>query len=220
MPTAEEIAALAAKDAGTPDSSAKPDQSKSGEIDYSKIDYSKIDWSKVPVDALPEEIVKATPVARQLLEETIQRRQTIKQMKAALEEKPTDDATKKPADKPDDVPAWAQNLITEVQSIKTATQRDVTDKVVTEQMAAHKLPEKVRQFLVGTPDEIKAKAKDLAETYTQHDSTSQGAGGSDGTDSSAVQNRARAIIKAKLEGTVPVTESGKSIFGSQIQSIK
>jgi len=217
MPTAEE---LANKPAGTPDGSEKPAQPVSGEIDYSKIDYTKIDWSKVPVDALPEDVIKETPVAKKLLNETIERRKTIKQMKEALEDKPAEDATKPTAKTDDAVPEWARQLMTKVESIETTTKQKDADKTVDEQMAIHKLPADVREFLTGTPDEIKSKAAKLAKTYTQHDGTSPGAGGTDGKDSSDIVNRARAIIQAKLDGSVPVTESGKSIFGSRIQSIK
>lgn len=204
---------------GTPDSSVDTTKSTASAIDYSKIDWSKVDWTKVPVDALPEDVIKATPTAKVLLEETIQRRQTIKQMKEALGEKPAETITKTEPKADDDMPAWAKAIMGEVQSIKQQTAKQELDKVVDAQMKALKLPETVRKFVTGNnAAEIVANAAELAKAFPQQDSTSAGAGGGSTTDT--IQSEALRIISERINGSVPVADKAKSIFDTRRQSIK
>lgn len=204
---------------GTPDSSVDTTKSTSSEIDYGKIDWSKVDWSKVPVDVLPEDVIKATPTAKTLLEETIQRRQTIKQMKEALGEKPTDAPSKTEPKSDDEMPAWAKAIMGEVQSIKQQTAKQELDKVVDAQMKALKLPETVRKFVTGnTAAEVVANAAELAKAFPQQDGTSAGAGG--GSTADTVQSEALRIISERIKGSIPVADKGKSIFDVHVQSIK
>ena len=198
--------------------SSQNQQSDASAIDYSKIDWSKIDWTKVPVDAVPESVVKATPTGKSLLEETIQRRQTIKQMKEALGEKPAEQTTPTQTPKPDDMPDWAKQILGEVEAIKTNTQATAIKTATDAAMQQYKLPENARQFLVGnSPDEIAAKAKDLSAMFTPNDTTSPG---NPGTRSGGdIHSRAKAVIKARIDGAKPVADTGNSIFDKSFHRI-
>lgn len=201
-----------------PDSQA---QAQSGEsaIDYSKIDWSKIDWKQVPVTALPEEVIKATPTAKALLEETIQRRQTIKQLKDALAEKPAETPKPETQSMPDDTPMWAKQLIEKVSSFEQQTQAQKIQSAVDAALVANKLPAEARKFIVGdTPEAIATSAADLAKMFAPSDPTSAGnpAGGVGGD----IQSRAMQIIKQRIDGNKPVSDKGASIFDTAIQRIK
>lgn len=207
------------KPQGTPEGSVVTPQSTASAIDYSKIDYTKIDWSKVPVDALPEEVIKETPTAKALLQETIERRKTIKQMKEALGEKPEGEPKAAAPKSDDSMPEWAKLLMGEVQSIKQTTQQQELAKVVDAQMKERKLPETVRKFITGNnPAEIIANAAEMAKAFPQTDNTSAGAGG--GGTLETVQSEALRIINERINGSLPVSDKGKSIFDTRIQSIK
>lgn len=211
-------------DAGEKPQEQKPDgqaqQSTESSIDYSKIDWSKVDWSQVPATALPEEVVKATPTAKALLEETIQRRQTIKQLKDALAEKPAEQpkADAKP-DASTDAPEWAKTLIEKVSAFEKQTQAQKVEAAIQAALTTNKLPAEARKFIVGdTPEAVAQSAADLAKMFTPSDPTS--AGNPAGVGGGDIQSRAMQIIKNRIEGNKPVSDKGASIFDTGIQRIK
>ena|SRR5690242_19199659 len=221
MPTGNEGENLQ-QNQSTADSSAttQNQQTLSGEIDYSKIDWTKVDWTKVPADAVPESVVKQTKTGKALLEETIQRRQTISQMKEALGEKPAEEPKKTTSTQvQDDVPAWAKALLQDVSEIKADKAKSTINEMIEAAMAANKLPSEARSALVGTTKEaIDAQAVAIAKLLVPQDGTLPGnpAGKTEGD----VQSRARSIIQAHLKGSTPVADSNQSIFGSDRQRIK
>lgn len=220
MPTGTEGENL--QNQGTTDGSVNTQnqQAPSGDIDYSKIDWSKVDWSKVPADTVPESVVKQTKTGKALLEETIQRRQTIAQMKEALGEKPADEPKKNTSTQgQDDVPAWAKALLQDVSEIKADKAKSSVEEMINNVMAANKLPADVKAAFTGTTKEaIEAQGAIFAKLFVPQDGTLPGnpAGKSEGD----VTSRARAIIQAHLKGSTPIADSNQSIFGGERQRIK
>jgi len=211
---------------GSPEGQGEQGQAATPAIDYSKVDWAKFDWSKVPATAVPESLVKETDAGKKLLQETIERRQKISQLKAALEEKapatdskgttPTASVTPKPDDS---MPEWAKQLMGQVETIRTNTETQAVKGLIEAALVANKLPETAKSFITGkTADEINAQAVELAKMITPKDTTNPGNPGN--LAEGDIQSRAKAIINSRINGAVPVSEKGHSIFDTKIQHIK
>lgn len=221
MPTGTEGENLQ-QNTGTPEGSenTQNQQTPSGEVDYSKIDWTKVDWSKVPADVVPDSVVKATKTGKALLEETINRRKTINQLKEALDEKPAEEPKKQTStQQQDEVPAWAKPLIEAVSGIQAEKAKSTVNQMVKEVMDAKKLPDNLRPLITGeTKEAIEAQVALLANAFVPADGTSPGNPG--GMPQGDITSRARTIIQNHLKGSKPVADANGSIFGMDKQRIK
>lgn len=173
-----------------------------------------IDWSKVDPNSIPTDVIKKHPEYTVVLKETIERRQTIKQLKDQLngtEEQPAQ-APVVPKDKPtgeNDRISRLENLIESLATtIQTQTVTSVRERVAAEFKLDLK-DEVTNRLLRGSNEqELTASAKDIL-ALRQTTTTSPGNPGGYKSNESLKQ-RVMAGIKGGQEAT--------SVFSPEVQS--
>ena len=119
-----------------------------------------IDWSKVNLEDVPVDLIKKHPQYKQVLDESIQRRHEIKELKQKLPEQAPEQPEVKD-NSADEMPAWAKQLMDSVSTITQERNQNVRVKAAQEAG----LPEKLASKLSGTTyEEYLADANDVAAT--------------------------------------------------------
>lgn len=180
-------------------------------------DTSPIDWSKVTI---PDEVLKRDPRYREVLDESIKRRQQIKALKTQLEEpeekKPAPQETKSPQpSQPEDRIDRIEKMLASIVESSQAERKAMAVKVLADKYG---LPPEATAFLKGdTAEELEASASTLANLLPKKSvpSTSTSAGNPGKTDASALVDAIKARMAANFD-----FEKNDGIFGSGVQRQK
>lgn len=181
-----------------------------------------IDWSKIDPATIPVDVVKATPHAKEILNETVERRKIIKDLKKQLTSATDDGAIVKPdpatpTEVPaDDVPAWAKTILAKVEAIEQVSTKAQRDADLATALKAHGLPETAAQFITGqTKAEIEAAAKALVTIMVP--SKMEGQAGYGGNEDAVA--KASRILASRLNKQTAVDEAG-TFFSPQLHKNK
>lgn len=160
-----------------------------------------IDWSKIDITQIPADVIKKSPVYKEVLDESINRRKQIKDIKSKINAE--DDGETPPAKK--------EPVSTQTPTDDLAKQLETLTKLVTglvtKDVAANKevvgtkfgLSKEQAGFITGnTVEEMEASAKQIATTFGIKPPAS-GAGASN--PGSGVDDGLVARLKAKVTGS-------------------
>lgn len=175
-----------------------------------------IDWSKVDPKSIPESVIKANPTYANVLTESIQRRQELKALKdQQAAPKPADNAQPQQQGTNDALVKQLAEMQAQIKTLSEKADRSSRQGLIDAAVEAHNLPAGAAAWITGTtPDEIKAQAAELSKTFL-----TPNAGGSTGGGSVATaQDKIRAAIKARIQGTTgPIDPVEGSLFNPSVQ---
>lgn len=124
-----------------------------------------IDWSSVNVDDIPADVLKQHPLYREVLAESITRRQTIAQLKAALGDNAPQSGAQpaQPAKQAeDDRLAALQEMVNQLTSRIEQDAKARVERTRALAIETYGIPAELHDMVVGeTEDEILARAKKL-----------------------------------------------------------
>lgn len=173
----------------------------------------QIDWSKIDPSTIPVDVIKQNPEYKQVLDESIKRRQKIAKLTETLDDKPQGDTQEKPKT-PTDVPDWAKPLIEAVSQIQEATkQKSLTELRVALAGQAGWTPEQASHLTATDEAGIKAQIAEFEKTFDLKGKRFGGmnANGDSDTDKEAVRSR----LLEKLGGKG--SQIKKSVFDKDFQ---
>lgn len=180
----------------------------------------EIDWSAVDPTDLPDEVIKQHPLFQTVLRESIERRKKIRALTEDQPE-PKQRQQEQPQEQPqtqvqqsDDMPAWAQQLAEEFQSIRQVIQQSQEVQIQDRREAVIKeygLPKEAAKFLNGSSvEDITAQAQELAKAFNLPKASAGNAG-----DQTSVEGLgARALTKLQ-QNVEPLSAPG--IFDAGVQ---
>lgn len=177
----------------------------------------QVDWSKIDPASIPENIIKATPQFKEVLSESVERRQAIKALKeqVGLVDAPKTDKPATPT-QPDDMPAWAKQMMERVEKAEKAALEGGRKTLINQALETHNLPAEAARWITGgTLEEITSQAAELAKTFM-----TPGVGGSsgDGGQPATQQDRLRTAILTRVKGQAgPIDPVEGSLFNPKIQ---
>lgn len=123
----------------------------------------QIDWSSVTI---PTHVVRETPEYKELLAESIERRQTISAMKRDAEKPPDENAQPTQPEQPELDPTVAA-LVQQVQALTQIVQngqQSERDRARAQLMKEHGIPEALASMITGeTVEDMTTAAKTLAQ---------------------------------------------------------
>lgn len=138
-----------------------------------EIDWSKVDWSKAPI---PEEVIRGTKQYKEVLDESVKRRQRIADLKAAMEKDEPEDVKTEQAkltqpDNSQEIPAWAREFMESFKTVQQQLAQTKRETMVSQALAEYKLSGDVAEFIQGDDKaSIMASAEKLSKltkTYPQ-----------------------------------------------------
>lgn len=177
----------------------------------------QIDWTKVDPSTIPLEVIKQNPEYKQVLDESIKRRQKIAKLTETLDDKPQGDTQEKPKTPTDnaDMPEWAKDLIKSVNQIQSATQqRSLTELREAIAGQAGWTPEQASHLTATDEAGIKAQIADFEKTFDLKGKRFGGmnTNGDSDTDKEAVRGR----LLERLGGKG--SQIKKSVFDKDFQN--
>ncbi len=170
----------------------------------------QVDWTKVTI---PDEVLKNQPAYKELLSESIERRQTIKELRSRIEEleamfpvsENEEGANNTPSASSENDPvaralAQIDVLNKKIEQLLEKTASAERKAVLQAAMRDNKIPEEYGQLITGeTPEQIQAQAQLLGRLFKVQ-STSPGNAGSEGAKSDFYR-RAEVALKGDGELT-------------------
>lgn len=138
-----------------------------------QVDWSKVDWSKAPI---PEDAIKSSKLYRDVLDESVKRRQRIADLKAAMEkdepeENKTEQVKPEQAGTTQEIPTWAQEFMQAFKTVQQELALTKREAMVKSALTKYRLSEDVTEFIHGdTEADIMASAEKLSKltkTYPQ-----------------------------------------------------
>lgn len=185
------------------------------DITQDKVQETAIDWASVNPADIPPEIIKKSESFREVLDESISRRQTISRMKAEQTEQPPTPEAPQETDT-EVVPAWAQSLVSTVDTLQQRladSEKTNIEKAKARAIEQFSIPDDMAEFIVGTSeDEIFAKAKKLGGAVKPQGHKGNTPVGSGAEESDKEHDALMAKVKDKLNGA-----DGSSVFSPGAQ---
>lgn len=177
-------------------------------------DLSKIDWATVDPNVIPESVLKSTKWGKEIMTETVSRRQEIKALKdAQAAAQPNQPQAQTPAK--DDTPEWAKQLMARMDSFESANRKTEKDVHVKSALEKYNLPPEAAQWLTGSDAAtIQSQAEQLAKTFL----TPQTNGAMGNGQTFDRVDRMKAAITNRIKGAQgPIDPIEGSLFNPQVQ---
>ncbi len=194
---------------------AKPQPAPTAKPDVAPV---AIDWSKVDPTQIPAELVKATPQFKDVLTESVNRRQQLKALKDQIDTgEPAPKGEPKPAPKPDDsdTPAWAKQIIDRLDKVETLATVNGRKALLDDAITTFNLPASSATWITATDAAgIKAQAAELAKTFNLPAPGTVAGNGQTSTQT----DRYKAAIMSRVKGQQgPIDPLEGSLFNPSIQ---